>query len=285
MTTLTTSLLALALTTQLRAETPACQDLEPEEQVRVSALMDATFIHDCCDQALSACLEQQPRCLLAERLAENICRRVVEGQEDDTIRRALKGRAWTMLPYGDPVDLDLSDAPTAGEPGAPVKVVVFSAPRGYHCARVVPGVHEAVTSGSLQGKVELSYRLFPLRSNEHYKEAGLAFLAAQRLGAFWDFALHSYANFDAFSLDTQLLWAAQLGLDRAVLERLMGEPDLLDQLKASKRQGVENGVSSTPTFFIDGHLYRGELEVDEIVDTLEEAWERSQGLSHVGDES
>jgi hypothetical protein len=268
---------------QAQAAPPACEALTAPEQARASALMGELPIHDCCDQPLATCLEQQPRCRLADRMASNLCQRVAAGQGDDDIRRAFQLRAWTMQPYGEPASYDLEGAPTAGDPEAPIQLVVYSAPRGWHCARMVPGVYEAVTEGALAGKVRLWVRPFPLRSNEHGKEAGLAFLAAHELGRFWDLALYSYANFDAFSLEAQQRWFQQLGLDGAEMERLMADPALLERLTASKREGVELGVGSTPTFFIDGQLYRGEIELPELIDTLEEAWERQAGLTQVED--
>ena len=69
-------------------------------------------------------------------------------------------------------------------------------------------------------------------------------------------------------------------MDIAELERRIAAPALLDLLAAHKREGVDNGIESTPAFFIDGHPYRGELEVDELIDVLEEAWERSMGFTH-----
>ncbi len=280
MTALSAALATTLLATLARAETPDCSALAPGERERAVSLMDDTYIHDCCDLPLSSCLEQQPACLLAERLADNICRRVGQGQEDELIQRAMKQRSWSMVPSGDPLLFDLEAAPSVGDPESPVQLVVFAAPRGFHCARVVPGIHEAVTAGPLQGKVQLHAKLFPLRSNEHGKEAGLAFLAAHQLGAFWEFALHGYAHFDGFSLEAQLGWAEAVGLDIAELERRIAAPALLDLLAAHKREGVDNGIESTPAFFIDGHPYRGELEVDELIDVLEEAWERSMGFTH-----
>lgn len=280
---LLTTLTVFMVSSQGLAATPACEALTPAEQARASALMDELYLHACCDESLSACLAQQPRCRLADRLAENLCGRVSAGQEDAVIQRAFQQRAWTMQPYGEPAQFSLDGAPTAGDPQAPIQLVVFSAPRGWHCARMVPGVHQAVTEGALQGKVVMYMRPFPLRSNEHGKEAGLAFMAAHQLGSFWDMALHSYANFDDFSLEAQRQWFGQLGLDAAEMDRLMEDPALLELLKASKREGVELGVNSTPTFFIDGQLYRGEIEVPELIDTLEEAWEQQQGLTHVED--
>lgn len=282
---LTVPLVALqvALAPPTFAATPACDALPPPGSARATALLDTLHVHDCCDDVLSACLAAVPRCAVAERMAENVCRRVARGDDDASIRHAVQLRAWNALPLPVTPTFDLQDAPTVGDPAAPVEVVVYAAPRGVHCARLVPGVFDAITKGPLQGRVHLHLRLFPLRSNPFDKEAGLALLAADRMGHFWDLTLQSYARFDTFSLEAQQGWAEALGLDMVEFRRLLEDPSLVTALSASKKEGLENGVEGTPTFFIDGRMYRGEAEVDEIVDALEEAWDRQAGRVYVGD--
>ncbi|MFH1435292.1 MAG: hypothetical protein ABIJ56_06215 [Pseudomonadota bacterium] len=45
-------------------------------------------------------------------------------------------------------------------------------------------------------------------------------------------------------------------------------------------EGLENGVESTPAYFIDGRFYQGEVEFEELVDVIEEMVDRSSGLIH-----
>lgn len=259
----------------------ACGDLLPAERARAEAVMASVHPHDCCDGTLAECLQQAPRCRLADRLAADVCRRVAGGQPDGAILQALRQRAWTMIPYGGPAVFDLANAPVAGDPEAPVQLVVYASPLGTHCQRMVPPVYAAVTSGPLQGKVRLLVRPFPLRSTPHDTEAGLALLAAHAEGRFWDLALRTYAGVAAFDPVLQRGWAGELGLDLATFDARVADPALLDALKASKREGVELGVTATPTFYIDGRPYRGELEVDALVDVLEEVWERTTGRIYV----
>jgi len=256
---------------------PACEELSDAQRERTAALFESSYIHDCCDQTLDRCLEQQPRCLLAVRLAGNICRRVAAGQEDEQIRLALTTRARIALPAAGEAAFDLASAPRVGEPDAPVAVVLFADARGHNCARLTPQLHQAVVRGPLTGKVQLHVRMFPLRSNPHAKEAGVAFLAAHDLGAFWEFALHAYARDEVFELAALPVWAEAVGLDAAVFEERIADPALVERLVASKREGLEHGVESTPTLFIDGQRYQGELEIREIVDVLEELHDRATG--------
>jgi protein-disulfide isomerase len=215
-------------------------------------------------------------------MAENICRRVAAGQDDDAIELALSLRVRMM--QGGVTEgarhIDLAGAPVAGDPEAPVAVVMYSAPRGVHCAEMLPPVHEAVVSGRLAGKARLHVKPFPMRSNPHSVEAGLAFVAAHQLGAFWEFVLYSYARFDEFAVAKQPEWAAAVGIDRGEFERLVADPATRKHLGAGKMEGLDGGVESTPAFFVDGRLYQGAVELDELVDIVEEMYDRSQGRIH-----
>ena len=266
-------LVALATTGPALAQ-PDCDALEGEAREQADQILADVYIHDCCDQVLAECLRAEPVCDLAVRLAANVCRRVAQGQDEERIRRALAGRARTMLPGYDPAVFDLEGVPVAGEPDAPITVVEYADARGAHCARVTPGVIEAVTEGPLKGKVRLYVVPFPLRSNPHAKEAGLALLAADELGDFWGYLRHAYANFEPFAVEDLPRWAEEVGLERPRFEELAADPALKERLVAGKMAGLEHGVNATPTFFIDGRKYEGELEVDELVDVLEEVHER-----------
>jgi protein-disulfide isomerase len=259
----------------------ACDALTGADRARATGLLASLYIHDCCDEPLDRCLIQKPRCRLAVRLAENVCRRVASGQDDERIRKALSMRARMAAAEqaGQRAAIDLGGWPAAGDAAAPIEVVVYADPRGPHCARMVPLIHAAVTSGALAGKARLYLKPFPLRSNPYSKEAGLAFLAAQELGDLWGFVLYSYARFDLFAVEIMPEWAAAAGLDRTRFEQLIADPALTARLVASKQEGVDNGVTSTPWFFFDGRFYEGELEIDEIVDTILEIHDR-QGLAH-----
>jgi protein-disulfide isomerase len=63
-------------------------------------------------------------------------------------------------------------------------------------------------------------------------------------------------------------------------EQLLADPALTERLIASKQEGLQNGVTSTPSFFVDRRAYEGELEIGEIVDTVLEIHDRRQGLTH-----
>jgi protein-disulfide isomerase len=218
--------------------------------------------------------------MLAWRLAENVCRRVAGKEDKDKIIRGLSRRARSMLTTGRKVAIDLNGVSSVGNADAPVTLVEYACARCPFCAKITPELYEAITGGSLKGKVKLYFKPFPIRSHEHSKESGLGFVAAGEMGRFWEFALLSYQRFDAFCIDKQATWAEEAGLDKASFEKLMKDSRIRKKLVASKKEGIINKVEATPTFFINGRKFFGDMNPAEMVDVLEEEYERVQGIQY-----
>jgi protein-disulfide isomerase len=257
------------------AQTPACNQLSQDKHALATEILASQHPYACCDKTILECLGEKPVCPLAIRLAENICRRIADGQDKKKIVRVLSRRARTLLAieFDKPKTFDLENSAEAGEDGAQVALVEFASARGPHCARMTPPTYQAVVNGLLKGKVKLYLKHFPLRKNPYSKEVALGFLAAGKQGKLWELLLLSYAQFDEFTLDKLDIWAKELGLNQAEFEKAVKQPQLKKKLGDDKLEGLENGVNSTPTFFINGHMYKGELTIEELVDVLEEVYE------------
>lgn len=263
-----------------QAQTPTCDGLSGEQAELAADLLESQYAYACCDATLAECLRKEPVCALVHRLAEDICRRVAEGQSRDEIVRGLSRRAKSMMPGGKEYDIDLAGAPSTGAEEAPVVLVEYACARCPFCTKITPPLVEAVRSGPLRGKVRLVFKTFPIRSHEHSKETGLGFVAAQRLGRFWEFMLHSYEHFDRFCIKKQADWAEACGMDPEAFAELVADPDVRRELVASKKEGLRNEVDATPTFFINGRKYFGDLEIEELIDVLEEEHDRVSGKKY-----
>jgi protein-disulfide isomerase len=169
----------------------------------------------------------------------------------------------------------------AGDEGAPVVLVVYACARCPFCSKIIPPLYEEVSQGSLKGKARLYFKVFPIRGHAYSKESGLGFAAASLMGAFWPFMLHSYANFDDFCIKRQVEWAEKSGLTPQAFDHMVNAPDTRAMLVESKKEGLRNKVDATPTFFINGRKYVGSLEFKELVDVLEEEYERLVGLVYL----
>ena len=48
-----------------------------------------------------------------------------------------------------------------------------------------------------------------------------------------------------------------------------------------KKEGIVNDVQATPTFFVNGRKYLAELTAEEVVDVLEEEFDKIEGVRYL----
>jgi protein-disulfide isomerase len=260
------------------AQTAVCEDLGEGQRRTAESILNSEYLYDCCDDTVSRCLVERPTCRLAVRIADDICRRVAAGQDEVRIRRALSRRARSMMGGGTPAEIDLSNAPVLGTAGVPVTVTIYACARCPYCSKLIPLLHDAVADGELAGQARIAFRIFPIRGHDGSTEAGLGFAAAAEMQDFWPFMMQAYRHFDEYSAQLQLDWAQEVGLDREVFAALLADPATREILVESKKEGRVNGVEETPTFFINGRRWVGDLEFSTLVDAIEEEAERIRGL-------
>ncbi len=271
-------LLVMATSARTRAlSIPECKNLEGSKKALAEKILSSQYPYDCCDSSIAQCLKNEKVCSLAWRLARNICRRVANGQDEKKILRSLSRRARSMMQGGRTFTIDTDSSPRLGPPDAKVTVVEYACARCPFCSKISPVIYEAVANGPLKNKVKLVFKTFPLKSHEHSKEAGLAFIASARLGKFWEFMRYSYAHFDSFCPKLQTKWAEAVGMDKDDFEKLLKDPDVRKQLVDNVKEAIRNKVEATPTFFINNRRYAGDLDTDELQDVFEEEYDRVTG--------
>lgn len=275
MTILLAAVLHAAIAAQGAPLPDPCAGLAGGDRARALRLIDSLYPYECCDDTIAACLRAPHPCPLAVRLAASICRRVAAGHDDERIRRALSRRARSVLGGGEEPVIDLAGVEAAGDPGAPVTLVVYACPRCPYCSRLVPALHAAVTAGSLTGRARMFFRIFPIRGHPGAAEAALRWQAAAGQGRLWPYLLAAYRDFPEDTPAATERWARAAGLDPQQLAALAASEATREAVVAAKKEGIVNGVTETPTLFINGVRYVGELDIDEVVDVLEEAAERS----------
>jgi protein-disulfide isomerase len=257
-----------------------CDRLSGDRRALAEKLFRATFPYDCCDETLDRCLKQKSVCRLARRLRDDICRRVVRGDDEKKVKAALDRRARSMTPTTKRAGIDLAGAAAAGDPKSKVVVVAYACARCPFCSKVVPELHHLVTAGGLKGKAVLYFKPFPISGHAGSAEGGMAFVAAQRLGRFWPYALKLYAEYDRFAVSKLPEWAAAVGMDRAAFGKEMSSAEGRKRLVESKKEGLRNGVEATPTLFINGRRYHGDLDRETLLDVLDEEADRVEKRTH-----
>lgn len=150
---------------------------------------------------------------------------------------------------------------------APLTLVEYGDFECPYCGEaylVVKTVQEA-----LGERLRFIYRHFPLRDKHpHAEMAAEAAEAAGEQGAFWEMHDLLYDNQDALDEDSLIQYAEDLDLDVNRFIREIEAGQHRDHILADYRGGIRNGVQGTPTFFVNGQMYKGPLEAEGLVSEL-----------------
>ena len=60
----------------------------------------------------------------------------------------------------------------------------------------------------------------------------------------------------------------------------MSDPESRRWLVEMKKEGIVNGVEATPTFFVNGRKYLAELTPEQVIDVLEEEFDRIKEIRY-----
>jgi protein-disulfide isomerase len=270
-------LLSIGMARVAAAQTPTCDGLPTDKKQVAQEVMQSQHPYACCEGTIAECVAKQPRCILARRLANDVCRRAGAGQNRATIERALVKRAESMARTGSPVPIDLQTATALGESASKVVIVAYVCARCPFCAKLLPAIERQVTEGALKGKAKLYVRLFPIKTHTHSGEANKAVVAADMLGKFWPFLDKLYAHFDDFDVAKLPDYAVEAGLDRTAFLNQTNDPAVTQRLTDSKKEGLRNKVDATPTIFLNGFKVSVDLSAVLVQDIVEEEHDRLSG--------
>jgi protein-disulfide isomerase len=254
-----------------------CDRLPADDQAKARTIMGKVFPHDCCDDTLANCVKKSGPSKLVNLLASGVCHRVANGQSGKEIVRELEKRAASMMASGKPAAIDTSKVAWAGDKNNQVEVIVYACARCPFCTKSVPEMYEAVVSGPLKKMARLGFRIFPVKSHPGSKEGGLALETANTLGSFWPYLLEMYKNFDSFDNSTLKTWAGNVGISTERFQAEIKAKPTRKRLVNSKKEGLRNQVEATPTYFINGKLYRGDMKTWALSCAIQEEYHRLKG--------
>jgi len=100
--------------------------------------------------------------------------------------------------------------------------------------------------------VKIVFKNFPIRSHRFAVSAALAALAAGRQGKFWEFHDELFKNHNQLDEEKLQQIADGLKLNKDQFEKDRQDPLLLEIVKHDFNQGIEAGVNSVPTVFVNG---------------------------------
>lgn len=148
-------------------------------------------------------------------------------------------------------DVPSDGFPSVGPNDAPITIVEFSDYQCPYCRRWHAQVYQPLLA-AYPGQIRIVYRNLPLTSiHPDAFAAAEAALCAGDQGAYWQY--HEML-FDGDSLGSNIYtqYAQALGLDMNAFNTCITDHKYKEAIQADSDFAVNLGVSSTPTFFING---------------------------------
>jgi protein-disulfide isomerase len=210
-------------------------------------------------KSLLICI-QEKSCPSATALAKFGVQKYKEGLSKDQVTDAIIDKY--IAENVPPAVFDLSKGPYKGNPKAKVVIVEFADFECPHCA-VMKNVLKELFEKHNQDLV-IYFKQFPLPFHANAKLASQATLAAHKQGAFWQ--MHDLIFDNQSTLNPEIFknFATQLGLNVEKFLADMNDPAIQVEIENQMKEGMQNGLTGTPTVFINGRLYRGETNVEKL---------------------
>ncbi|OUM98546.1 MAG: hypothetical protein BAA04_11605 [Firmicutes bacterium ZCTH02-B6] len=146
-----------------------------------------------------------------------------------------------------------------GSPNAPVHVEEYFDFQCPHCHTAKDQVVKRLLDEYVaEGKVQFTYRFFPILGPESVLAAQAAYCAME-MNAFWPYqellmSKKGTGNRGTYSRDNLIDYARQMGLDGTAFRDCLDGERSLQHVRQAYDQGVRMGILGTPTFVVNGQV-------------------------------
>jgi protein-disulfide isomerase len=165
--------------------------------------------------------------------------------------------------------------PTRGPAAAPITIVEFSDFECPFCGGLFPTL-EAVEK-NYRNQVRIVYRQFPLRKiHPRAEKAAEAALCAAEQGRFWEMHDSLFGHQEDLSVDALKARAAELKLNTAAFNACLDSGKQMAAIDKDIAEGMQAGVTGTPTLFINGRKMVGNQPYAKIRDIIEDELARKK---------
>lgn len=148
------------------------------------------------------------------------------------------------------LNVDADDDPWTGAAEAPITIIEFSDFQCPYCRRSVPILKELLAK--YPGQLKLVYRDFPGPNHQLALSAAEAAQCAAEQGRFWEYHDALFTRQTPTAEWNFSTLAEDLGLAQSPFNACMKENRYREEVLKDLRDGLKLGVTSTPTFFING---------------------------------
>jgi protein-disulfide isomerase len=219
-----------------------------------------------CDMKVAECRVKDPNCSYSRGLASVTVAAIKAGKTETAAIAESKASKFGSRPapklLEDPVPIPTLGAPVAGPASAPITLVEFSDFQCPYCSKAVVQIN--ATLKAYPNDVRLIFKQYPLDSHPAAAISAAASLAAHAQGKFWPMHDVMFANRQRLSRQAILGWAKDIGLDMKRFTADLDSDVIRKAVLRDQADGDKAGVEGTPTVFLNGQKYNGDLAPDAI---------------------
>jgi protein-disulfide isomerase len=171
----------------------------------------------------------------------------------------------------EPLRVEVASAgfPSHGPANAPITIVEFADFECPHCGRMFPILKEI--EKNYADKIRVVYRQFPLSHiHPNAQKAAEASLCANAQQRFWEFHESLFTNQKELSVAALKKRAVDLKLDTAAFNTCLDSGAQAAAVAKDFEDGDKAGVGGTPTLFVNGRHYTGDVDYAELRAFLED---------------
>ena len=194
---------------------------------------------------------------MKEKVRKHLDRQMKQKSVDSWLVRKTKKNPAEIYFAEPPVPVlavEVGDAPFDGPEDAKVTLVEFSDFECQHCANAVKTLEQI--KKKYGSKIKVVFKNFPLPYHRKAKGAALAGLCAYEQGRSHFWKLHDLMFADQKKLDEKDIMETgkKIGLNLDTFKACMDSKKYTAKIDQDINQGRDLGVSSTPSFFINGKM-------------------------------
>ena len=246
------------------ADTLPDVDFSDLTAVQKRAVLKLLREEDCscqCGMKTAECITKDPNCSYSRALSKIAIQGVKDGKTLSEISKLMDASPKAHRPktLEDPVKIDVAGAPVRGPQDARITLVEFSDFECPFCSAAVVQVDKIMAA--YPKDIKLIYKQFPLSTHPHAQMAAEASLAAKDQGKFWEMYEALFQNFRRLSPDRIRMLAKDSGLNMDKFQADIASGKYRAVIEKDLKDGDAAGVYGTPSFYINGKQYNGEISL------------------------
>ncbi len=167
------------------------------------------------------------------------------------------------------VNIDVGNSLFQGPQNAALTIVEFSDYMCPSCRRAHKLIKEL--KEQYKGKIKWVFKDYPLKRHKGAKKMAIAARCAGEQGKFWEYQDLLFASDEKSDNLTLIKYAEKLGLNVSQFTKSLNSNKFLFDVEKDIRDANKYGVSSTPTFIINGKLNPGAPSPKQFKKMIDEA--------------